>query len=86
MYRFAVGRDAGALFLAAMELPEDERASLAVRLLGTVDEPAVDDTSDGYEAWCREIERRLEALVSGDDPGEGWDEVRKDVAAEFGEG
>jgi hypothetical protein len=33
-----------------MALPNDERASLAVKLLATVDEPAVDDTLEGYAA------------------------------------
>ncbi len=81
-----MGSDVGGLFREAMELPEVERANLAVKLLATVDEPAVDDTAEGYDAWLREIERRLEALVTGEDPGEDWDVIHRDLVAEFGEG
>ena len=67
-----------------MDLPDADRASLAVRLLATVDEPAVDDTAEGYEAWLREVERRLAALADGEDRGEDWDVLHRDLVAEFG--
>lgn len=72
-----------ALYREAMGLPEDERALLAVRLLATVDEPAVDDTVEGYTVWLREFERRLDALASGEDAGEDWDDVYRDLVAEY---
>jgi putative addiction module component (TIGR02574 family) len=72
-----------ALYREAMRLPDDERATLAVRLLASVDEPAVDDTAESYEAWLREIERRLDALVGGEDLGEDWDAIHRDLVAEF---
>ncbi|HUF99335.1 MAG TPA: addiction module protein [Ilumatobacter sp.] len=78
--------DGGELFREAMELPDGERASLAVKLLATVDEPVVANTAEGYEEWLREIEQRLEALVTGEDPGEDWDVIHCDLVAEFGEG
>lgn len=61
-------------------MPDEERASLAVKLLATVDEPAVDDNAETYEVWLREVEGRLDAPVSGDDPGEDWDAIRRDLA------
>ena len=76
-----VGSDA--LYWEAMGLPDDERATLAVRLLASVDEPAVDDSVETYAAWLRAIEQRLDALVNGDDPGEDWDDVHKELVAEF---
>lgn len=72
-----------ALYREAMDLPDDERATLAVRLLATVDEPAVDDSLESYAAWLRDIEQRLDALVTGEDPGEDWDDVYKDLVAEY---
>lgn len=81
-----MGIDASALFRDAMGLPDADRASLAVKLLATVDEPTIDDTPEGYEAWLREIEGRLDALISGEDPGEDWDVIHRDLVAEFGEG
>lgn len=72
-----------ALYREAMGLPDDERATLAVRLLATVDEPAVDDTVESYTAWLRELERRLDALVSGEDLGEDWEDVYRDLVAEY---
>lgn len=81
MYRVPMGSDA--LYLAAMGLPDDERATLAVRLLASVDEPAVDDSVESYTAWLRDIEQRLDALASGEDPGEDWDDVYQDLVAEY---
>jgi hypothetical protein len=81
MYRVAVGSDA--LYREAMGLPDDERATLAVRLLASVDEPAVDDSVESYTAWLRGIEQRLDALASGEDPGEDWDDVYKDLVTEY---
>jgi hypothetical protein len=80
-YHAYVGSDA--LYREAMHLSEEERATLAVRLLASVDEPAVDDSEETYTAWLREIEHRLDALVSGEDPGEDWDAVQKELVAEY---
>lgn len=81
MYGEPLGSDA--LYREAMALPDDERATLAVRLLASVDEPAVDDSLESYTAWLRDIEQGLDALVSGEDPGEDWDDVYKDLAADY---
>ena len=48
-----------------------------------MDEPAVDDSVESYTAWLRDIEQRLDALASGEDPGEDWDDVYKDLVAEY---
>ena len=81
MYRVPVGSDA--LYREAMGLPDDGRAALAVRLLASVDEPSVDDSVESYTAWLRDIEQRLDALVSGEDPGEDWDDVHRDLVADY---
>ena len=81
MYRVPMGSDA--VYREAMGLPDDERATLAVRLLASVDEPAVDDSVESYTAWLRDIEQRLDALASGEDPGEDWDDVYKDLVTEY---
>ena len=81
MYRGPMGSDA--LCREAMGLPNEERATLAVCLLASVDEPAVDDSEESYTAWLRDIEQRLEAFVSGEDPGEDWDDVHRDLVAEY---
>lgn len=72
-----------ALYREAMGLPDDERATLAVRLLASVDEPAVDDSEESYTAWLRDIDQRLDTLVNGADPGEDWDDVHRDLVAEY---
>jgi Putative addiction module component len=80
-YRALVGSDA--LYREAMHLSDDERATLAVRLLASVDEPAVDDSLETYTAWIREMEQRLDGLVSGQDLGEDWDDVHRELVAEY---
>jgi hypothetical protein len=81
MYRGPIGSDA--LYRDAMGLPDDERATLAVRLLASVDEPAVDDSEESYTTWLRDIEHGLATLVSGEDPGEDWDDVHRDLVADY---
>ena len=49
----------------------------------SVDEPAVDDSVESYTAWLRDIEQRLDALVSGEDPGDDWDDVHRDLVADY---
>lgn len=62
-------------------MPLDERAAVAAELLASLDgEPA--DQVDA--AWAAEIERRARRLLSGEDPGEDWTEVRAELWGEFG--
>lgn len=50
----------------AMQLPEELRFELAAVLLGSVDDSTFLRESESWEAWRPEIERRLEALHSGE--------------------
>ena len=64
-------------FLAtALELPERQRAEIAVRLLESLD----DSQDEGVdEAWAREIERRCAALDSGEAVTSDWNEFRSRI-------
>jgi putative addiction module component (TIGR02574 family) len=65
--------DARKLFERALKLPEDEREDLAFKLLGTVSEPA-----ELSPSWRAEIERRVEAVLSGKSaPGDDYRVVMK---------
>jgi putative addiction module component (TIGR02574 family) len=47
----------------AAQLPEHERAELALSLIASLDGPADPDVE---EAWAQEIERRVRQVESGD--------------------
>jgi len=47
----------------AAQLPEHERAELALSLISSLDGPADPDVD---EAWAKEIERRVRQLEKGD--------------------
>lgn len=65
----------------ALELPLDERAAVAAELLASLDgEPAPQVAA----AWAAEIERRAQRMLSGEDPGERWSNVRAELWSEFG--
>jgi putative addiction module component (TIGR02574 family) len=64
----------------ALNLPEEERAEVAARLLESLEE-AMDPDVD--EAWAAEIERRCVALDSGEAVTSDWDEVRRRIEAEL---
>jgi putative addiction module component (TIGR02574 family) len=57
----------------ALELPEHERAEIAVRLLESLDDSEGDDVD---EAWARELERRCAALDSGEAVTSDWNDFR----------
>ncbi len=64
---------ANELFKQAMELKDEERASLAGLLLESLDT----EVEDGVEAaWLAEAERRMAALDSGDAKLVPWEDVR----------
>jgi len=52
-----------ALLQAALSLPEDERAELALRLVESLD--AASDDDDAEAAWATEVVDRVEALHAG---------------------
>lgn len=62
------------LFDDAMQLPDDERAALAARLIESL-EPAPDQ--DAQAAWDSEIQRRLEELENGQVTPIPWSKARQ---------
>lgn len=64
------------LYQQAMELEDEERASLAGLLLESLDT----EVEEGVEAaWLEEIERRMVALDSGDAKLVPWEDVRNQL-------
>jgi putative addiction module component (TIGR02574 family) len=49
-----------------LQLPPDERARLARRLIASLDEGSPEDPAEVEREWKAEIERRLEAYRRGD--------------------
>jgi putative addiction module component (TIGR02574 family) len=63
----------------ALSLPEHDRAEIAARLLESLDENSHDDLD---AAWAREIDRRCEALDSGEAVTSDWNEFRARIERE----
>jgi len=62
------------LFQEALHLDDETRAALAGLLIESLDT----EVEDGVEsAWIVEIERRMEALDSGETKTVSWDEVKE---------
>lgn len=68
------------LLTEALNLPEQDRADLAVRLLESLDGHADDDVD---ATWAKEIERRCAALDSGEAVSSDWNEVRDRIEREI---
>jgi putative addiction module component (TIGR02574 family) len=66
------------LFRAASDLPENERAELAGRLLESLE----NDRDEGVEAaWAEEVERRVRQIDRGEVKTIPWEEVRAKIHA-----
>ena len=63
---------------AALELPPDERAELAQKLLLSLDDPSEDELS---EAWLSEAKRRARELDRGEVQPIDGEEVRRKALA-----
>lgn len=62
------------LFREVLHLDDETRAALTGLLIESLDT----ESEDGVEAaWLEEIERRMEALDSGDVNTVSWDEVKE---------
>jgi putative addiction module component (TIGR02574 family) len=61
----------------ALQLPEEQRAKLAIELLDSL-EPAIPTQSRSEADWLAEIERRAHAAHAGE-AGVSWDEVRAQI-------
>jgi putative addiction module component (TIGR02574 family) len=65
--------DASALLEQVLNLPEQDRAEIATRLLESLDPAAQKDVDD---AWITEIERRCAAVDAGTLQTSDWKDVR----------
>ncbi|WP_437278264.1 addiction module protein [Sorangium sp. So ce375] len=61
----------------ALQLPPEERADVAKRLIASLDGPADEDVE---AAWLAEVERRLQDVDRGTTTVEPWDAVRERLA------
>ena len=68
--------DFEAITVAALALPERQRADLLARLMDSLN---VLPDADDDQAWDTEIARRLEDLRSGKEKGLPWEEARKQI-------
>lgn len=67
-----------AVLAEALQLPPEERAEVAKRLIASLDGPADEDVE---AAWLAEVERRLQDVDRGTAKVEPWDAVRERLAA-----
>lgn len=65
--------DSSDLLERALQLEPEKRMSLAAKLLDSVEEP---DDAAWAEEWAKELDARLKAVESGEDPGETWEAVK----------
>lgn len=65
---------ADTLFQTALQLPENDRAELAARLMDSID-PVTDE--DVAEAWDAEVAKRVTELDQGKVKTIAWAEVRR---------
>ncbi len=56
----------------ALELTEEQRAEIALRLLESI--PPSDTRTD--DDWIEEVERRAARVISGESKGSPWSDVR----------
>jgi hypothetical protein len=68
--------DSEGVLREALTLPSRERAEIAAELLASLDEPVSDDAEAVRGAWAEELEQRARRVLSGEDAGEPWKELR----------
>ena len=73
--------DAVAVLREALALPESDRARIAAQLYASLDGPDGDHSPEKAEAYAREIERRIEHVVSGESPGVDLDTASAQIQA-----
>lgn len=72
--------DTKRLLAEVLNLPDDDRAELAARLLESLDGEA---ESGVDAAWAAEIERRCAAIDAGTAVTSDWETVRKRIEREI---
>ena len=60
----------------ALRLDDNARAELAAELLASLDGPA---DANAEHAWDAEIQRRIDAIESGQLALEPWDQIRRRI-------
>jgi len=63
------------IFVLALEMPQDQRADLALRLIQSLDRTPADPDRDA--AWTAEIERRLRDIDEGPATLIPWEDASK---------
>lgn len=64
----------------ALQLPENERAEVAARLIESLDR---DKEAEVDAAWAAEIERRCAELDAGRTTTSNWEDVRRRIEKEI---
>jgi putative addiction module component (TIGR02574 family) len=74
-------RDTEKLLTEVLELPAEERAEVAAKIIRSLDAGGHDaaDADDIDEAWARELERRAAAVDSGQVVTSDWEVLRKRI-------
>lgn len=67
----------------ALQLPEEDRAEIATRLIASLDTETDEDPHAVEQAWAAEIERRCDALDSGATTTRRWEDVRREIETDL---
>lgn len=67
----------------ALKLPAADRALLVAELDASLEAPPDESVEIGPE-WLRELERRAQAVMSGNSQGSDWQDVRARLHARYG--
>ena len=68
----------------ALDLPSNDRALLARKLIESLDDAPAENPADVERAWQEEVERRLDDLVSGKVKAIPAEEVFAKLRAKYG--
>jgi broad specificity phosphatase PhoE len=60
----------------ALELPQSERAEVAVELIASLDG---ETDPDAASAWAEEVEQRARRALAGQNNAEDWPDVRQRI-------
>lgn len=72
--------DADELYARALDLPPDERLSLAAKLIDSVEGP---EDPEWSAAWAAELDRRMARVEAGEVALEDWQTVKASLLADL---
>lgn len=72
--------DADELLARALDLPVDERLSLAAKLIDSVEGP---EDPEWSSAWAAELDRRMAQVEAGEVELEDWQTVKANLLADL---